>query len=89
MSSNIVLSISLEKQHSALCAAHIGAVTMLSAGPRNRPGPKQSLLSWLGRLTLTSCDETGSFVPIDDAAVVGTALLRRLSLYSSFSALLE
>ena len=90
-SSNMVLSISSEKQHSALPAALIGAVTMLS--PRvlvtGRDLGSPSLLSRLGRLTLTSFDETGRLAPTDDTAVVGTALLSRLSLYGSFSALLE
>ena len=90
-SSNIVLSVSSEKQHSALPAVLIGAVTMLS--PRvlitGRDPGSPLLLSWLGMLTLTSFDERGHLVPTVDMAVIGTALLRCLNLYGSFSQLLE
>jgi hypothetical protein len=48
-----------------------------------------SLLSQVGRLTLTSVDGTGHLAPTDNMAIVGTALPRRFSLYGSFSAMLE
>ena len=72
-SSNTILSISSEKQHSAYPAALIMGKDLDSPSP----------LSRLGRLTLTSFDETGCPAPTDDMAVVGKALLRCLSLYGS------
>jgi hypothetical protein len=83
-SSNTILSVSSEKQSSASPAALIGPGTLAMLSPRalvrRLDLGSPSLPSRLGRLTLTSFDGT---------AVVGIALLIRLSPHGLFSVLFE